>query len=213
MRTPAVARTTAKPWGGGDAMAGKSQPTSSLSSTTKKKRKRWERTSADDDDDDDGGGRYVSSSALAWGWSLQNVVLGVVLFFCCCQGDGNDNAVVKVDDEDADDIRDNGAAVGEAMPDAATDAKGGGMKVIDEDDKEEDEDEDEVVDDVDAGNDGSIHRHADPRLQHPHPPAGALPLLRRAAAQSPADDRTSSGSIRNPQGGGHRLECQRRCCH
>ena len=60
-------------------MAGKSQPTSSLSSTTKKKRKRWERTSADDDDDDDGGGRYVSSSALAWGWSLQNVVLGVVL--------------------------------------------------------------------------------------------------------------------------------------
>ena len=68
-------------------MAGKSQPTSSLSSTTKKKRKRWERTSTDDDYDDDGGGRYVSSSALAWEWSLQNVVLGVVLFFCsCCQG-------------------------------------------------------------------------------------------------------------------------------
>ncbi len=80
----------------------------------------------------------VSSSALAWGWSLQNVVLGVVLFFCCCQGDENDSAVVEVDEEDADDIRDNGAAVGEATADATTDAKGGGMEVIDEDDKEED---------------------------------------------------------------------------
>ena len=28
----------------------------------------------------------MSSSALAWGWSLQNVVLGVILFFCWCQG-------------------------------------------------------------------------------------------------------------------------------
>ena len=46
--------------------------------------------------------------------------------------------MVEVDEEDADDIRDNGAAVGEATADATTDAKGGGMEVIDEDDKEED---------------------------------------------------------------------------
>ncbi len=44
----------------------------------------------------------------------------------------------KVDDEDADNIRDNGAAVAEAAPDA----KGGGMEVIEVDDEDEDEDED-----------------------------------------------------------------------
>jgi len=52
--------------------------------------------------------------------------------------------------------------VAEATADTATDAKGGGMEVIDVDDEdeEEDEEEDEVVDDVDAGdddrNDGGI---------------------------------------------------------
>ena len=50
--------------------------------------------------------------------------------------------MVEVDDEDADDIRDNGAAVVEATADAATDAKGGGMEVIDVDDEDKDEDED-----------------------------------------------------------------------
>jgi hypothetical protein len=44
------------------------------------------------------------------------------------------------------------------------------------------------------------------------PPAGALQLLGRAVAQSPADDGTSSGSIRDPRGGGRHLDCQRRCC-
>ena len=28
----------------------------------------------------------MSLSALALGWSLQNVVLGIILFFYCCQG-------------------------------------------------------------------------------------------------------------------------------
>ena len=56
--------------------------------------------------------------------------------------DRSDNVVVEVDDEDADDISDNGAAVAEATADAATDAKAGGMELIDVDDKDEDYDED-----------------------------------------------------------------------
>ena len=80
--------------------------------------------------------------------------------------DRNDNVVVEVDDEDADDISDNGAAVAEATADSATDAKAGRMEVIDVDDEDEDEDEDKVVDDVDArdddGNDGGIGVHGVP---------------------------------------------------
>ena len=144
--------------------------------------------------------------------------------------DRNDNVVVEVDDEDANDISNNGAAVAEATADAATDAKAGRMEVIDVDDEDEDEDEDEVVDDVNAGdddgNDGGIGvptpwrgwtpPPADPlsrsrERRGRRPPAVALQVLRRAAAQSPADDGTSSSSIRNPRGGGRHLECQRRC--
>ena len=68
--------------------------------------------------------------------------------------DGNDNTVVEVDDEDANNICDNGAAVAEATANAAPDAKGGGMEVINMDDEDKDEDKDEVVDDVNAGDDG-----------------------------------------------------------
>ena len=87
MRTPAVARTKAKLWGGGvmrwqgsrnrrrlcrrrlrrSGNGGRGRPRTTTTTMT---------AAAD-----------VSSSALAWEWSLQNVVLGVVLFFCsCCQG-------------------------------------------------------------------------------------------------------------------------------
>jgi hypothetical protein len=101
--------------------------------------------------------------------------------------DRNDNAVVEVDNKDADDIHDNGAAVAEATADAAPDAKGGGMEVINVDDEDDDEDEDKVVGDVDAGDDGGN----DGGIGVPTPNCG--PVGGTTAPAADAGGRTTEG--------------------